>query len=167
MSGHGQRASPGDRVMLDQANLRSMHVPITGSAPVYTALLGSHIDFMVDSPSGAAPMVKSGKTVALAVTSSTREQQLPTVPTLQELGLEDFEARAWFAMMAPKGTPQAVVQLLRQKLAQVLKQPDVRSAIAGAGFRPVEDPGALAADVTRKHARWGATIAKSGVKLDK
>lgn len=154
-------------MMLDQANLTATHVPFTGSAPVYTALLGSHIDFMVDSPSGAVSMVKSGKTVALAVTSLAREKELPNVPTLNELGLKNFEAMAWFAMMAPKGTPQAVVQLLKQKLAAVLRQPDVQSAMAGAGFRPVDNADTLDADITREYERWGAVIAKSGVKLDK
>ncbi|QFZ85090.1 tripartite tricarboxylate transporter substrate binding protein [Variovorax paradoxus] len=154
-------------MMLDRAKLQAVHVPFTGSAPVYTALLGSHIDFMVDSPSGAVPMVKSGRIVALAVTSRTREHELPKVPTLEELGLKDFEAMAWFAMMAPKGTPQAVVQRLGQTLVQVLKQPEVRSAMAGAGFRPVEDSGTLSADITREYARWGDTMARSGVKLDK
>lgn len=154
-------------LMLDQAGLKAVHVPFTGTAPVYTALLGGNVDFMVDSPSGAVPMVKSGKTVALAVTSRTRERELPQVPTLQELGLSNFDITAWFVMMAPKGTPPSALTWLKQKLAEALKQPDVRSAMTAAGFVPVDMPETVGADIVREYERWGREIEKSGVKLDK
>ncbi|MEJ8824483.1 tripartite tricarboxylate transporter substrate binding protein [Variovorax humicola] len=154
-------------LMLDQLGLKATHVPFNGSAPVYTSLIGGNLDFMVDSPSGAVPMVNSGRLVALAVTTRTREKSLPQVPTLQELGLRDFESMAWFAMMAPKGTPQPVVQWLRQRLAQALKQPDVHAAMLAAGFNPVQAPETLVGDLSRDYDRWGVVITKGGIEIDK
>ncbi len=154
-------------LMMNQAGFKAVHVPYTGTAHVYSALLGGQVDFMLDSPSGAIPMVRSGKTVALAVTSQTRERELPEVPTLQELGLKNFESLAWFAIMAPKGTPPAVTASLKGRLSEALAQTEVRTALTKAGIVPATPSGNLATTIEREYERWGRVIATRGIRFEK
>src|SRR5437899_11960830 len=85
------------------------HVPYRGSAPLITDLLGGQVNVAMDFMPTYLPLVASGKVRALAVTTSQRVAQLPDVPTVQEAGFKGFEATAWYAIVAPTGTPPDIV----------------------------------------------------------
>lgn len=155
-------------LMLDGAKVKATHIPYRGSAPAWVALLGGEVDFIVDTPSAALPMVTGGKARALAVTSLSRVQDLPTVPTLNELGQKDFESQAWFAMLAPKGTPAPAIATLRKLADAALRDPELVATLKAAQFTPAtpEEATNLPADIRSEFDRWGAIIRARGIKLN-
>lgn len=111
-------------------------IPYKGSGPALTALLGGEVDLGFDIPSSALPHVQSGKLRALAVTSKTRSSSLPNVPTVAEQGVPNFEVTGWFGVLAPAGTPAAIVTRLNKEVNAILKEPDVKERLAALGVEP-------------------------------
>ena len=112
---------------------RSIHVPYTGSAAALAALLGGQISYMFDTVITAVPHVRAGKLRALGVTARRRSLALPDVPTLDAAGLKGFELTQWQAVVAPGGTPKAIVDLLHREVVEALKKPDVIERLATQG----------------------------------
>ena len=130
------------------------------------ALLSKNVDYLFDTPTTIVPMVKAGKILALAVTSEQRWPALPDVPTLQQLGYKNFEASAWFGLLAPAGTPADRVAILNKAVAQALQQPDVQKALAHSGF--VVHPSSEQEFADRINAdgkKWGALIEAAHIHL--
>ncbi len=113
------------------------HIPYKGDPPVVQDLLGGRLYASVGSIGPAIPHIKSGKLRALAVTSPQRSSQLPDVPTIAEQGFPNAEAFAWFALLAPAGTPTDVVAKLNSEVNLILKEPDVANRLLGLGMTPV------------------------------
>jgi len=111
-------------------------VPYRGAAPALNDLLGSHIDAMFDAMPVMVTQAKAGKVTALAVTSPKRSAVLPEVPTILEAGF-DYEIAGWFGILAPAGTPPAIVQKLRDEVAKAVAAPDVIAQLADQGMVPV------------------------------
>jgi len=111
-------------------------VPYRGAAPALNDLLGSHIDAMFDAMPVMVTQAKAGKVTALAVTSPKRSAVLPEVPTILEAGF-DYEIAGWFGILAPTGTPPAIVQKLRDEVAKAVAAPDVITQLAEQGMVPV------------------------------
>jgi tripartite-type tricarboxylate transporter receptor subunit TctC len=108
-------------------------VPYKGSGPALIDLMGGQIDSMMDQSSSSLPQIKAGKLRALAVATRARIQDLPQVPTLQELGLKDFEAVTPSGLLAPAKTPPEVVRTLNAALAKALAEPAIRQKLADLG----------------------------------
>lgn len=149
------------------AGIKATHIPYNGGAPAMNALLAGDVDFLFDTTTTTVPMIKSGKIVVLAVGSASRWPGLPDTPTFQELGYSNFEATTWFALLAPAGTPPAIVTTLNQKLVAALNDPSVVSALQHAGFSiEPSTPAQLATRIGSDVSRWGAIIKAANVKLD-
>lgn len=114
--------------------ITAMHVPYNGGAPAMNALVGGDVDYFFDTPTTIVPMAKAGRIKALAATGDTRWPGLPQVKTMQELGFKDFESSTWFGLLAPAGTPDAVLEKLNNATVKVLKNEDVTRALENAGF---------------------------------
>jgi tripartite-type tricarboxylate transporter receptor subunit TctC len=112
---------------------RAIHVPYTGSALALAALLGGQLNYMFDTVITAVPQIRSGKLKAIGVTGARRASALPDVPTLNELGLKGYELTQWQAVVAPGGTPKAVVDKLNREVVKALKMPDVIERLATQG----------------------------------
>jgi tripartite-type tricarboxylate transporter receptor subunit TctC len=112
---------------------KAIHVPYTGSALALAALLGGQINYMFDTVITAVPQLKGGKLKAIGVTGAKRASALPEVPTLSELGLKGFELTQWQAVVAPGGTPRAIVDRLNREVVRALKMPDVIDRLATQG----------------------------------
>jgi len=102
-----------------------IHVPYKGSGPAITDLLGGQLDFMPDSRSTTLPLIRDGRLRALAVTGATRAADLPNVPTVAEAGVPGFNVTTWLGVVAPSGTPTAVVQRLHGAFVDAMKVPAV------------------------------------------
>lgn len=115
------------------------HVPYKGSGPAMSDLLGGHVPLMVDSVTSALPHIQGRKAVALAVTSATRSGLLPDVPTVSEsgvAGVKDFEAVGWLGLMAPKGTPPAIIERLNREVVELLRSDKLARGIRERGSEP-------------------------------
>ena len=110
-----------------------LHVPYKGGGPAATALLSGEIDMMFEQTYAALPSIQAGKTRALAVTSDKRLPSLPDVPTMAELGYPQVTVSNWLGIVAPKGTPPAVVRKVNEAFNKALAMPDMREKIAGPG----------------------------------
>jgi tripartite-type tricarboxylate transporter receptor subunit TctC len=122
-------------LMFENATKTKMvHVPYRGGGPVMTDLLAGRIDFIIQNPSNVTPNVRSGQLRALAVTSKTRLQDLPDVPTMAELGYPDVFLDGWFGIAGPAGLPDEVVRTIHDKFAAALTAPDLGATLAEQGW---------------------------------
>lgn len=144
-----------------------VQVPYRGSGPALTALLSGEVQVGFEIPSSALPHIQSGKLRALAVTARTRSAALPDVPTVIEQGIRDFEVIGWFGVLAPAGTPAAVVERLNRELNAALQQPELRERLSGLGLEsgggtPAEFQKLIASDTQR----YGEAIRRMGIKVE-
>ena len=122
-------------LLKDATNTFTVHIPYRGGGPATTDLIAGQVDYMFDMLPAAMTYLKSSppRMRALAVANDKRLPQLPDVPTFAELGLKNLEMSNWFGVIAPKGTPPAIVAKLNQAINRALKEPDMVERIAGAG----------------------------------
>jgi tripartite-type tricarboxylate transporter receptor subunit TctC len=150
--------------MLTGTNM--VHVPYRGGAPALTDMISGQVQVMFDNIPTCAEHVKSGKLRGLAVTSTTRSEVLPDLPTVADF-LPGYEASAWYGLAAPKGTPPEIIETLNKAVNAILGDPaaKVRFAELGALLLPgsAADFGKLLSDETEK---WGKVVKFSGAKID-
>jgi len=147
--------------------IKATHVPYQGSGLAMTALLSSQVDFAFETGAVVLPQIKAGKLKALATPSPSRAKEMPDVPTLQEAGYKDMVADGWMGVLAPAGTPAAIVQRLHQALVKVLRMPEVSAKFAERGTTvvastPEEYRRKLAADLEK----WRRVARESGVSVE-
>jgi tripartite-type tricarboxylate transporter receptor subunit TctC len=110
-------------------------VPYKGSGPAITDLIGGQVPFGFESMLVALPQVKGGKLRAIAMTASKRSSLIPDVPTMAEAGVPGYESIAWYGVMAPKGTPAVIVNLLNAEMRKAMAAPDVAKWLVEQGRR--------------------------------
>ena len=118
------------------AGVSIVHIPYKGSAGARTDVLGGQLEMMFDAIPTMAEHIRSGKVKAIATTGKTRSSVLPDVPTMAEAGVPGYEATLWLGLMAPKGTPVAVVTRLNAELSKITSNPEVRRAWVAQGTTP-------------------------------
>ena len=148
------------------AGIKATHIPYKGEAPAMTDLLGGQVSFMVGQASTAIPYVKTGRLIGLGVTTPKRLASVPAVPTLAEAGLPGFTAYGWNAMLAPKGTPRAVIQLLNKEINAAIASTEVQKTFADLGLDLVEPttPETASAFITAETGKWAPVIQAAGIK---
>jgi len=150
-----------------RAGIRLTHVPYNGAAPAQTAIAGGQVDMGFMSALSAMPLMQSGKLRALAVTSDRRLAQLPDVPTMAEAGFPSFEVSSWQGLLAPAGTPPAIVSKLQREIARILALPEVRERFAAVAAEPVAStPAQFRAHIESEIARWSAVARRADLSLD-
>jgi tripartite-type tricarboxylate transporter receptor subunit TctC len=150
-----------------RAGIHLTHVPYKGAGPAITDLIGGQTDLYIATPPSVLQMIKGGKLRALAVTSAQRIPALADVPTVSESGYAGFVAEDWKALVAPAGTPDAVIQDLNKAVNVALKKPAfiARMQEEGTTVRG-GTPAELGAFIKTEAARWGAAVKASGAKAD-
>jgi tripartite-type tricarboxylate transporter receptor subunit TctC len=144
-----------------------VHIPYRGSAPAVADLIGGQIQAIFDTAPSALPHVKGGKVKALAVTGPKRLADLPDVPTFAESGLGQFDAPAWYGVMAPAKTPSSIVNLLNSHIQEILKEPATLQRLGQLGAAPSPStPEAFSNFVKSESNRWSGVVKKANVTLD-
>jgi len=166
-SGTGSFAHLGIELLNTMAGIQLVHVPYKGSGQALIDLLGGQIDMTYASAISATPHIKSGAVRALAVTTLKRSPLFPDIPTIAESGVPGYEVSSWYALMAPKGTPTAVVDKLHDGIAAILASPEAIATLAQNGAEPaVSTPAELQAKIHDEIARWRRVVRESGIKID-
>ena len=133
-----------------------VHVPHRGSGDARTAVLGGHVQMMIDAITTTAPTVQEGQVRALGTTGRKRSSVLPDVPTIAEAGVPGYEATIWLGIMAPAGTPQPIVDKLNAEINKVLKRPETEGGLGQAGRRAARhDAGRVRQVPARRHRQVG------------
>ena len=153
-----------------RAKIDMQHIPYKGSGPAQADFLGGQVPLMVDSVTAGLANVQAGKAVALGVTSSARSSQLPDVPTIAESGLPEFkgfEAVGWLGLMAPKGTPQAIVDTLNRETVGILRSAEMQKFMRDRGSEPAPTtPQEMDRFVASEIVEWGKAVKQSGASVD-
>src|SRR5262245_10904254 len=149
------------------ARAEIVHVPYKGAGPAMVDVLSGQVQLYFATMPAAMPHVKSGKLVAIAVTSAKRSPALPELPTVAEAGVPGYEASTWYGLLAPAHTPGAAIARLHDATVKVLAEPALREKLADQGFEPVGDtPEEFAAYIRSEIGKWGKVIRDAGIKAE-
>ncbi len=167
-SGNGASSHLAGVLFNNLAGTDFQHVPYKGTGPALNDLLGGQVSMTFTDVLTALPFIKSGKLRALGVTTRTRSQALPDVPTVAEQGVPGFDVSVFFGVVAPAGTPPEIIRKLNGAFADALQQPDVRKTLLAQGleFAPATTPEQLGAFVKAEVSKWRTVVQKSGAQLD-
>jgi tripartite-type tricarboxylate transporter receptor subunit TctC len=144
-----------------------VHIPYKGSSGARTDVIGGQVDLMFDAVTTMAEQVKAGKVKAIATTGRQRSSVLPDVPTVHEAGVPNYEATIWLGLMAPKGTPKAIVDRLNEAVSRIAGQPEVQQLWGRQGATPM----VMTAAVFDKYlqddiAKWAKVIKSANIKAE-
>jgi tripartite-type tricarboxylate transporter receptor subunit TctC len=146
------------------AGVNIVHVPYKGAAPAMTALMAGEVDMMFNGMSPALPHIKSGRVRALAVGGAKRSSLLPGLPTVKEAGFE-FNTEGWYGILAPRGTPPAIVKRLHEAIVRALAGPELKSLLAKMAVETVgSSPAEFASQIREESAVWAKVIKAAGIK---
>jgi tripartite-type tricarboxylate transporter receptor subunit TctC len=156
-------------VLLQQlTGIKLIHVPYKSGGHANTALLSGEIDFLFSNTASAIPHINSGRIRAIATTGRNRSSIAPDVPTVAESGVPQFDVRGFYLMLAPAGTPQAIVTKLNAELVKALNVPAIKNRLEQLGAEPVGGtPGACNQLITAEIAKWEPVVRESGAKVDR
>jgi len=166
-SGNGSGQHLFAALLASRTGMKMNHVPYRGSGQATTDLLGGVVAMSIPGTAGMVGHIKAGKLRALAVTGAARSPQLPDVPTVMEAGVPDYEAYVWMGLLAPKGTPPAIVERLNREVLAVLVLEDVKKYMATAGIEIVgSTPVQFGAFYRAEKALWAKVIRETGARID-
>ncbi len=150
-----------------RAGVDLTHVPYKGNGPATSDLLGGQVSAMFLQYAVAKPHVAGGKLVMLATPSGKRSQAIPEVPTIAESGLPGFDVEPWFGIVAPAGTPAAIVNRLNAEIGKIMQQNDVKDMLASVGAAPsISTPQEFGKFIDSEISRWAEVVKTSGAKAD-
>ncbi|MGB6102847.1 MAG: tripartite tricarboxylate transporter substrate binding protein [Pusillimonas sp.] len=162
-SGNGSSIHLSGEMFKSLAGVDMLHVPYKGSGPAVIDLLGGQVDIMFDNMPSALPHVQAGKLKALAVTTGERSEAAPELPTIAEEGVKDYEATAWFGLLAPAGTPADIIDKLNAEIVKILDMPDVKKRLAEQGAKAVSNsPEEFASYIKAELKKWADVVKSSG-----
>ena len=166
-SGPGTPYHMAGELFKNMAGVYLVHIPYRGSSGARTDVIGGQVDVMFDAVTTMAEQVKAGKVKALATTGKARSEVLPNVPTMSEAGVPGYEATIWLGLMAPRGTPKAVVDRLNEAVSKIVGQAEVKQLWGRQGAVPmVMTPEAFYQYTRDDIAKWARVIKAGNIKVD-
>jgi tripartite-type tricarboxylate transporter receptor subunit TctC len=165
-SGVGSVVHLGMELFKSMAGVEMTHIPYKGSGLSMIDLMSGRVQLAITNTLTATPLVRGGKIKAIAITSPQRVRAMPDLPTIAESGLAGYELRSWYGMLAPNGTPPALVQRLNRDIGALMSSPEVKERLAADGAEaaapntPAQFRGMIQAEI----ARWGKIIKSLGLK---
>ncbi len=164
-SGNGTGSHLSGELLQALAGIRLTHVPYKGTSPAITDVIGGQVPMMFSVIPTALPQIRAGRLRAIAVTGAQRMPQMPEVPTVAESGLPEFESTLAYGILAPRGTPAAVLEEIRAQIARVAATREYRERIEFEGAVPLQGtPAEFAALIRAQAEKWGKLIRASGIK---
>ncbi len=166
-SGNGTPYHMAGELFKSMAGVNILHIPYKGSSGARTDVIGGQVDMMFDAVTTMAEFVKENKVIALATTGKNRSSIIPGIPTVGEAGVPKYETSIWLGIMAPKGTPNEIIQTLNVTIKKIIEQQEVKDLWARQGalpmvMNPVEFNKYLETDI----AKWAAIVRSAGIKPD-
>jgi tripartite-type tricarboxylate transporter receptor subunit TctC len=166
-SGVGGAAHLAMALFESMAGVDAAHVPYKGGAPAVLDLVAGRISLMMANLTTAQPHIRAGRLRGLGVGKLTRSPLFPEMPTLAESGVPGYEASNWNGVVAPAGTPQAIVARLNREIVAVLGEPEVAKSLTTSGLEPVGDtPQQFGAYLRSEASKWQALVKKIGIKAE-
>jgi tripartite-type tricarboxylate transporter receptor subunit TctC len=166
-SGNGSGQHLFMAMFASMSGIQLVHVPYKGSGQAVTDLLGGTVPMAMPGAAAMVKHIRAGKLRALATTGRARAAQLPEVPTLAESGLAGYEAYVWMGLLAPKGTPRPIVELLQREAKAALATSEVIAYMNDAGIESVgSSPAEMDAFFRDERDRWAKIIKETGAKID-
>ncbi len=166
-SGNGSGQHLFMAMFASMADVNMVHVPYRGSGQAITDLLGGQVQLAIPGTQAMVKHIKDGKLRALATTGVTRSPALPDVPTLAESGLKGYSAYVWMGLLAPKGTPPAIIERLQRELKAALAAPEVKTFFNEAGIEMVGSTATEFGSYFREERdRWARIVKETGAKID-
>jgi tripartite-type tricarboxylate transporter receptor subunit TctC len=165
--GAGSLAHLAAELLARAGGFEMAHVAYRGVTPALTDVLRGEITMTFAQLSTVKPLIDNGQVRALGVASKQRSAVLPDVPTIAEAaGIPEFEAVSWYGLMAPAGTPEAIINKLYAEVARVIQLPDVRAGLEAQGAQPIgSTPGEFAAVIAADTARWSKVIRDANIQV--
>jgi tripartite-type tricarboxylate transporter receptor subunit TctC len=149
------------------AHVDIVHVPHKGSSEARTSVISGQVEMMLDAITTMTPMVRAGRVRALGTSGTKRSTVLPEVPTIAEAGVPGYEATIWLGLMAPAGTPKAVVDKLNAEINSILKRPEVKKAWNEQGAEPmIMSPAQFDKYLRQDITKWAKIVKISGARVD-
>jgi tripartite-type tricarboxylate transporter receptor subunit TctC len=143
------------------------HIPYRGIAPATLDLVAGQLDVITGTIPALAPFIRDGRIKALAVTTSKRTPVLPDVPSMAEMGLAGFDVSNYFGLVAPRGTPPAIVDRINEALPRLLALPDVQARFKTDALEPASlGPSTLATFLAQDFGDWQKVVASQGIRVD-
>jgi tripartite-type tricarboxylate transporter receptor subunit TctC len=166
-SGNGSGQHLFMALLASMTGMKMTHVPYKGSGQATADVLSGTVPVSIPGTAGMVGHIKAGRLRPIAVTGATRSPQLPDVPTMIEAGVPGYEAYVWMGLLAPKGTPQAVIDRINRDLTEVLATAEVKSYMSNAGMEIVgSTPQEFARFFRAERDQWGRVVREVGVKAD-
>jgi tripartite-type tricarboxylate transporter receptor subunit TctC len=166
-SGPGTPYHMAGELFKSMAGIYLVHIPYKGSSGARTDVIGGQVELMFDAVTTMTEQVRAGKVKALATTGKTRSAVMPDVPTMAEAGVPGYEATIWLGLMAPKGTPKAVIDRLNEAVSKIASQADVKQQWTKQGaVSMVMSPEVFDKYTRDDIAKWEKVIKSAGIKAD-
>ena len=167
--GNGSTGHLNMEVLQAMTGARFNHIPYNGAGPAMNDVIGGHIDFMLAALSIVKGNVQAGKLRMIGVGSNHRSSEFPDVPTISESGAPGFEAKSWFGLVAPAGTPPDVIKKINQDVTKVISdRAFAEKFLAAQGLEPITGtPEQFAASIRAETVRWGKVVKDADVKVTK
>ena len=166
-SGNGSSTHLAGVLFSQLAGIKLLHVPYKGAAPAIVDLLGGQIQMRFSSVVPVLPHVRAGKLRALGISSAKRYGPLPDIPTINEAGLPGFVVESWYGILAPAGTPRAIVAKLNTEIVRHLHSDDLKARMAAEGAEVIgSSPEQLAKQMREDLARWAKPVKESGARVE-
>ncbi|MCE2946028.1 MAG: Bug family tripartite tricarboxylate transporter substrate binding protein [bacterium] len=163
--GEGSSAHLVGELLQSMAGMKLIHVPYKGGGPAMTAVMGGEVQATVANLSVALPQIRAGKVHALGVSTAKRASALPDLQTLAEAGLPGFEASAWVGLVAPAGTPVALVNRLNEDVHAAVQHPDTQKQIEQRGLDTLlSTPAEFARYLAQEVRRWDEVVRSAGIR---
>jgi len=165
--GNGGASHLGTELLQVLANISLQHVPYKGTAPSFVAALSGEVQIAMGGISTAVPLLKGGKTKALAVSGAKRSPLLPDVPAMQEAGVPGYQFDVWYGVLMPRGVNRSILERASSELARLAKQPTVRERFSSGGMEAVSNsPEEFTSLIKQEGQRWKKIAASANIKLE-
>ncbi len=166
-AGQGSTGHLAGELLTRELRVPMTHIPYKGGGQALADVVSGQVDLLLAAIPASQAQVKAGKLKALAVTSRERSTALPDVPTVAESGVKGFDVQSWYGLLAPRGTPSAVIERLHRESVAVLADPELRARFEQLGAVPVGNtPRQFATDIRADLDRWAPIVKAAGIRAE-